>query len=415
MRRSYRFPAAWILSLIFVVGVAPAADWPQFLGPDRNGISKETGLISSWGSDGPEELWRIPGGVGMTSVVVRGTLACTMVQTDGQQRLLAFDAATGKKRWSTPVAPTYRNQMGNGPRGTPALSTNSAFVLTGEGVLACVRLKDGHVNWKVETLTRHPGRSAEYGMACSPILWGDAVIVQIGARQATVAAFDQKSGKTLWTDGSGETPGYSSPAILKVGGREQLVVFAGKSAFGVDAKGNRLWQFPYETGYDCNIATPVAIDGNVFISAGENHGSTLLKLTPDGTGFSPSVVWSSTGRNSVLRNEWQTSILLGNYLYGYDNVGGAGPITNLTCVNAKTGERVWQEARFGKGNAIAADGKLFATTMKGELILMKPSPEGYIELGRKTVIQTTRQAPSLAGGRLYVRDDREIVCFNVKK
>ena len=420
MRQTLRrmYPTA-VMALLFVVvagaDIARAADWPQFLGPARNGISKETGLVQSWGDGGPKELWRIPGGVGMTSVVVQGKLACTMVQTGGEQRLLAFDAATGKETWSAAIAPTYRNGMGNGPRGTPALSKDAAFVFTGEGVLARVSLKDGNVDWKVDTLKELPGSAAEYGMACSPILWGEAVVVQVGARQATVAAFSQKTGKVLWTDGRGETPGYSSPAILKVGGKEQLVVFAGASAFGVDSKGKRLWQFPYETGYDCNIATPIAIDGNVFLSAGENHGSTLLDLKPGGTGLKPSVVWDSTGVRSVLRTEWQTALLLDGHLYGYDNVGGAGPITNLTCVNAKTGERVWQEARFGKGNAIAADGILFATTMKGELILMKPSPKGYEELGRKTVIETTRQAPSLANGRLYVRDDKEIVCFDVKQ
>ncbi len=406
---------AFLVLVVAGADVARPADWPQFLGPDRTGISKETGLISSWGSNGPKELWRIPGGVGMSAGVVKGKLACTMIQTAREQQLLAFDAETGKKKWATAIAPNYRNAMGNGPRGTPVLKNEAAFVFSGEGVLARVSLKSGDIDWRVETLKRHPGGVIDYGMACSPILWGDAVIVTIGTGKATVAAFDQKTGETLWTDGRDEVAGYSSPAILKVGGKEQLVVFAGASAFAVDSNGKRLWQFPYRTGYDCNIATPLAIDGKVFISAGENHGSTLLDLKPSGTGFKPSVVWDSTGRNSVLRTEWQTAILLGGHLYAYDNVGGAGPITHLTCVNAKTGERVWQEARFGKGNAIAADGKFFATTMKGELLMMKASPEGLTELGRKEVIGMTRQAPSLANGRLYVRDDKDIVCFDVKK
>ena len=413
MRHTSRISAACFAVLILTSGLAKAADWPQFLGPDRNGISKETGLIDSWGASGPKELWRIPGGVGMAAVVVKGKLACTMIQTPREQQLLAFDAETGKKKWAATIAPNYRNAMGNGPRATPALSNEAAFVFTGEGVLARVDLKSGKVDWKVETVA---GRSiAEYGMACSPILWGEAVIVTTGSRQATVSAFDQKSGKELWSSGRNETAGYSSPAILKVGGKEQLIVFAGASAFAVNSKGKRLWQYRYVTNYDCNIATPITIDGNVFISAGENHGSTLLSLKAGGGGFTPSVIWESLGRSSVLRNEWQTSILIDGHLYGYDNVGGAGPITHLTCVNAKTGKRLWQEARFGKGNMIAADGKLFATTMKGELLMMKASPQGLTVLGRKEVIGMTRQAPSLANGRLYVRDDKDIVCFDVKK
>ncbi|MFP6763863.1 MAG: PQQ-binding-like beta-propeller repeat protein [Planctomycetaceae bacterium] len=392
-----------------------AEDWPQFLGPDRNGISKETGLLDSWGDAGPDELWRIPGGVGMSAVAVKDGLACTMIQTKREQQLLGFDAATGTKKWTAAIAPNYRNQMGNGPRGTPLLTADAAFVFTGEGVLARVNLKDGSLDWKVVTLNRHPGAVMDYGMACSPVLWGTAVIVTVGARQATVVAFDQKTGETLWTAGRAGSAGYSSPAVLQAGGQEQLVVFAGAAAFGVDSAGKELWRYGYVTDYDCNIATPLSIDGSVLISAGENHGTTLLNLKPGGSGFDTSVAWASTGTGSMLRNEWQTSILLDGYLYGFDNVGSAGPVTHLTCVRAKTGERIWREPRFGKGNMIAADGKLFATTMKGELVVMQASPNGFQELGRKKVIGTTRQAPSLANGRLYIRDDAEIVCFDVRR
>ena len=232
MRHTSRILAAYFAVLILAGGVTKAADWPQFLGPDRNGISKETGLIDSWGASGPKELWRLPGGVGMAAVVVKGKLACTMIQTPREQQLLGFDAETGKKKWTATIAPNYRNAMGNGPRATPALSDEAAFVFTGEGVLARIDLKSGDVDWKVETVT---GRSvAEYGMACSPILWGEAVIVTTGSRQATVSAFDQKSGEQLWSAGRNETAGNSTPAILKFGGKELLVVFAGASAFAVD-------------------------------------------------------------------------------------------------------------------------------------------------------------------------------------
>ena len=126
-------------------------------------------------------------------------------------------------------------------------------------------------------------------------------------------------------------------------------------------------------------------------------------------------VWTSQGVKSVLRNEWQTSLLIDGFLYGMDNVGGAGPITHLTCINAATGERTWQEVRFGKGNLIAAEGKLFISTMKGELVIVQASPEKYIELGRSTVLDATRQAPALADGLLYLRDDKEIVCLDVRR
>jgi outer membrane protein assembly factor BamB len=252
-------------------------------------------------------------------------------------------------------------------------------------------------------------------MASSPLVVDDQVIVTVGAPQATVAAYETKTGKLAWTAGS-DPAGYSSPALLNVGGRKQIVVYTGGSALGLEpASGKQLWRYPYETNFDCNIATPLAIKGQVFISSGENHGSALLALKPKSDAFTVEEVWTSQGTKSVLRNEWQTSILLDGYLYGMDNVGGAGPITHLTCINAATGERAWQVPRFGKGNLIAADGKLFISTMKGELVVAQASPKEYIELGRAEILGSTRQAPALADGLLYLRDDAEIVCLDVRK
>jgi outer membrane protein assembly factor BamB len=184
---------------------------------------------------------------------------------------------------------------------------------------------------------------------------------------------------------------------------------------GLDPQsGKQLWRYPFVTDYFCNIAVPLAVDGQVLISSGENHGSALLNLTPQADGFRVEEAWTSEGPESVLRNEWQTSILRDGYLYGFDNVGSAGPVTHLTCVEAATGKKVWEKLRFGKGNLIAADGKLFMTTHKGDLVIARASPQGYEELGRAKVLETTRQAPSLSDGLLYVRDDRDIVCLDVR-
>jgi outer membrane protein assembly factor BamB len=275
--------------------------------------------------------------------------------------------------------------------------------------------ENGKSLWSHHVVKELSGKEAEYGMACSPLVVGEQVIVMAGAPKGTLVAYDTKSGKQLWTAGS-DPVGYSSPALLKIGGRSQVVAFTGGSALGVDpAKGSVLWRYPFKTNFNCNIATPLDINGNVFLSAGENHGSVLLALKPDADKFAASEVWDSLGPKSVLRNEWQTSMLLDGFLYGMDNVGGAGPITHLTCIDAATGERKWQEARFGKGNLIAADGKLFITTINGELVIARATPERYDELGRATVLGSTRQAPALSNGRLFLRDDKEIVCLDVRK
>jgi outer membrane protein assembly factor BamB len=253
-------------------------------------------------------------------------------------------------------------------------------------------------------------------MASSPLVVGDLVIVTVGAPQATVAAYRLKSGEPAWKAGNEDPAGYSSPALLEVGGKRQVVVFTGGSIVGlVPETGALLWRHAFETDYDCNIATPLAVDGQVFVSAGENHGSVLLQLKPEGDKFAVEKVWESEGPQSVLRNEWQTSILLDGHLYGFDNIGSAGPVTHLTCVKATTGERVWQQPRFGKGNMIAADGKLWISNMAGELVVVKATTKGYEEIGRKQYIGATRQAPALAGGLLYLRDDRHIVCLDVRK
>lgn len=406
---------AFLIGFSAITDSAHANDWPQFLGPQRNGISAETGLIDTWPADGPKEIWRVEGGGGMTGLAISGETLATLIQRDGKQFVLSLNASTGKSIWQTAVAPEYRNNMGAGPRATPTISNGKIFAFSGQGILAALDLGDGKIIWKRNLLQELSGRPAEYGMVCSPLVVDGQVIVTIGAPKAAVVACDATTGKTLWTAGKDKT-GYSSPAVLKVGGSPQIVVFTGSSALGLKpASGKALWRHPYQTPYDCNIATPIAVDGNVFISSGENHGSALLKLTRKDDTFAASEVWASNGPTSVMRNEWQTSILLNGHLYGMDNVGGAGPITHLTCIEAATGKRIWQEARFGKGNLIAADGKLFLSTMRGEFVIARATPKGYEEIGRAKLFKGSRTAPALANGRLYLRDDKEIVCLNVRK
>lgn len=420
MTRSQRY--AWPLTAAFLAAAldacsaARADDWPQFLGPQRNGISAETGLLTDWPADGPPELWRVPGGEGMSGLAIRDGRLLTLVQGEGRQWVVCHNALSGQRHWKRDVAPAYRNAMGDGPRATPAIAEDAAYVFTGEGLLAALQVADGTVTWSQDLPAKYGGKPAEYGMACSPLLVGDLVVVTIGAPGATVVAVNRQSGEVVWTAGKDQPAGYSSPSLLHVGGRDQIVAFFGSGAIGLDPQsGKILWQTDYETNYNCNIATPLSVDDGVFLSAGEDHGSVLLALKPEGDRFLTSEVWSSLGRRSVLRNEWQTSLLLDGCLYGFDNVGGAGPITHFTCIDAASGERKWQQLRYGKGNAIAADGKLFLSTMDGELVVARPSPEKYVELGRKTVLGMTRQAPALAGGRLYLRDDAEIVCLDVRR
>lgn len=392
-----------------------SGDWPQLLGPTRDGLSTETDLMDTWPDNGPKEVFRIRGGVGMSGLAISQGVLTTLVQKSDQQFVIAVDAKSGETKWETPVAPAYGNSMGDGPRATPTISGNQVFAFTGEGILVALNFADGEILWSQNVVKQLGGRPAEYGMASSPIVVDDLVIVTAGAPNGTVAAYHVKTGKRAWATGN-DPAGYSSPALLNIAGSSQLVTFTGGSLLGLAPdSGKLLWRYPYETDYECNIATPIAVDGKVFISSGENHGCVLLSIAKSGGQFDVSEVWDSQGSKGVLRNEWQTSLLMDGYLYGFDNVGSAGPVTHLTCIKAGTGERRWQKLRFGKGNAIAADGKLLISTMQGEFVLVRANPDSFEEIGRVTVIGKTRQAPALSDGLVYLRDDRDIVCLDVRK
>ena len=406
--------------LIFLLAVAMVVqvhgdDWPQFLGPQRNGVSTESGLISEWPVDGPTIVWRTPLGVSMSGIAVSNGRAFTMFQDDNQQYVVALTANDGKEVWRTAVAPMFVNSMGNGPRATPTVSGDHVFAFTGEGILAAFRTSDGKQVWSVDVPKSLDGIPAEYGVSCSPIVAGDRVVVHAGTESAAVAAYDRATGKVAWKSGKGKS-GYSSPVLMTLAGSEQLVTFTAAGATGLDpASGKSLWEFSFRTEYDCNIAVPVRIDpDSLLISAGENHGSVILKLSAEGDRFKPEEIWSSPGRTSQLRAEWQTPVIHDGHLYALDNSGSAGPITNLVCIRLSDLKTMWQKIRFGKSNLILADGKLFLTTMNGDVVIVDASPAAFNELGRATIMETTRQAPALANGFLFVRDDKEVICIDVR-
>ena len=411
------FAVARFATTLILLGFAQArgADWPQFLGPHRNGISAETGLLEAFPAGGPKEVWRAKGGVGMSGLAVSGGRVITMLQADSKQLLAAWDSATGSPVWQTPLAPAYDNSQGAGPRSTPSIAGERVFTMTGEGILAAASLADGKLLWSKEVTKELKGSPAEYGTACSPLVVGDHVIVNIGAPGASVVAFDAATGNLVWKAGD-DAIGYSSPVLLKLAGREQVVSLMGTAALGIAPDtGKVLWRYPFVTDFNCNTASPVAVGDGVLISAGEMHGSALLSLKPRGEEFDVVETWTSLGGDSELRAEWQTPIVSGSQIYGFDNLGGAGPITHLACIDATTGKRIWYKARFGKGNMIAADGKFWVATLAGELILLRENAAQFEELGRANVGIGTRQAPTLVDGRLYLRDDENIVCFDVRK
>ncbi|MDA1213153.1 MAG: PQQ-binding-like beta-propeller repeat protein, partial [Planctomycetota bacterium] len=306
------------------------------------------------------------------------------------------------------------NAMGDGPRATPTLHDGIVYMYTGDGILCAADQKSGEIVWQVDTMELFNAEPSDYGMSSSPLVVQGQVVVHVGAADATIAAFDSKSGKPTWKAGRGPA-GYSSPTLLHIDKKEQVVSITGDEAVGIDpSMGETLWSYPFKTDYACNTATPIAVNGDVFISSGENHGCVMLDIKPNNGAYEATERWASLNSKSVMRNEWQTSVVKEGFLYGFDNVGAAGPVTHLSCIDVETGKPVWQQKRFGKGNLVLADGKLWITTIEGELVLVKATPEKFEELGRAKLFGKTRQSLSIANGRGYIRDDDEVVCFKLK-
>lgn len=391
-------------------------DWPQFLGLDRSGVSRHSiPLVDTFPSAGPKVVWKVPGGVGMSGVVVVGNQCLTIVHRDEKQTLISLDRRTGIQQWATPFAPAYKNTMGDGARATPTVHENLVVCFSGEGILVCHDLMSGKQIWQKNLLQEMDAMPSEYGMSCSPLVTGNVVICHVGSESATVAATELTTGKKLWTAGKGRA-GYSSPALIRIAGREQVVAFVGSQCLGIEpASGKILWEYPFVTDYECNTATPVSVDGQVLISSGENHGSVLLQIAAEGDGYAVKEIWKSLGPKSVLRSEWQTPLVMGNVIYGFDNIGGAGPITNLTCLDATSGVTRWKQMRFGKSNGIFADGKLLISTLEGELVLVRANPDKFEELARAKLFGKTRQAPALSDGFAFLRDDEHIMCIDLRK
>lgn len=389
---------------LIVSAEARAADWPQFLGPNRTGISSETGLIISWPAGGPKEVWRIQ--VASSGLAIQGGRLVTMTRKDGKQFVVSLDPKTGKQNWETEISPAPKQ----GPWATPTIEDNSAYTFSADGILLSVNLPDGKVNWKHDVPKEYECKAAQYGAACSPLLAGDLVVVNSGP----VFAFNRKSGKLAWKVGS-DIAGHSSPALLKLGGRDQIVSFNGDAVLGIGPKsGKLLWRHPFKTKWECNIITPVAYKGQVWVSSPGERGGALLDLSAKGDSFETKEVWASPNPKSVMSNYWYTPILVGDHLYGIDSVNWS-KIAHLRCIELASGKLVWEQQRYGEANMIVADGKFWITTMKGELVMAKLTPKGYEELGRKKLAaEKGRYAPVISNGLLYLADGKEVVCLDVK-
>ena len=394
----------WIACLL-IGGMAWGADWPQWRGLHRDGISPETGLLDSWPQGGPPLVWKIQGlGEGYSSSAVATGQLFIQGQHGEEEYVLAFDANTGRQLWRAHTGIPFRESRGSGPRGTPAVDGDRVYALAGDGMLVCLEAATGKRLWGYNIVDHFHGRVPTWGISESPLVDGDRVIVTPGASGAAVVALDKMSGKVLWASQS-DKAGYSSPVAFDLGGSRRLAVFTGEAAIGLDfASGKLLWRYERVANRTANIATPIVHDGEIFLSSDYGTGCALLKMAATG---SASEVYFSRD----MQNHYSTSVLVGDYVYGFSN-------SILTAMKFQTGEVAWRNRSVGKGSLIYADGHLYCLGEEGVVGLVEATPAGYREKSRFEISRGAYPAwsqPVIANGKLYLREQDNLSCYNVKK
>jgi outer membrane protein assembly factor BamB len=398
------------LIIAAIVTPAFAGDWPHWLGPNRTGASPETGLLKSWPKAGPKVLWKQPGGVGYSSVVIAGGRAITQVQHDGNEFVIAFDAAKGTKLWETKVAAAYKNTYGDGPRSTPTIEGKFVYTQSVQGELTCLTVDKGDIVWSVNLFKEYGSKNLSWGIAASPLVVGDLVYAIPGAKNAGVAAFNKKDGKEVWKTGD-DKAGYATPMPVTVGGDKQIIFFTATGLLAVTAdKGKELWRVPWTTGYDCNICTPLLIGKDqLFVSSGEDVGCAMYKLSASAT----EVLWESKGAKSVMENYWANSVYHDGYLYGITGHFDVKKM-HLNCVDAKTGKLMWTVRDYGKCALTLAEGQLYITMNQGDVVLAACNPQKYEEISRFTLLGKKNRGPAtIADKRLYLRDHDNVYCLDI--
>ncbi len=397
-----------LLSLILILPIFSLADdWPQWRGINRDGKSAEKGLLRKWPEGGPKQLWKVGGlGEGYASfAVVKGKLY-TVGQFGDQERVLAFDVKDGKKLWQSEAGGSFRESRGHGPRGTPTIDGDKVYNLSADGTLVCLNLETGKKVWGYNILEKFGGSNIHWGISESPLIDGEKLIVMPGGKGASVVALNKRNGEVIWKSQS-DRAGYSSAIAYDYAGSRKLAVLSGEGAMGLEmSNGELLWRYNKVSNRTANIATPIYSNGHVFVSSAYGTGCALIKLPGSKDDKMQEVYF-----NSDMQNHYNTSVHVGDYLYGAS--GNAAWIA----MKWSTGEVAWKDRAVGKGMVLFADGLLFMQSEKGVLGLAEANPAAYKELSRfeiKIGNYPLWTQPVLSNGVLYVRDQDNLMAYQVK-
>lgn len=396
-------------------GIAAASDWPQLLGPDRNGVATDESLIEDWGRTGPKVLWENPVGDGFAGVAVAGERAVAFVREGAKEIVRCYDPASGKVLWESGTDCLYQGGVSNdkGPRCVPLISADHVFTFGVEGRLRCLKLSDGKEVWQRETTKDFNPLEGYFGVGSTPVFYKDSLIVNVGGRdESSVVAFNAENGKTLWT-AFNDHASYSSPIIASVGGKDLAIVITRLHVAGIDpATGEVQFSVPFGArGPTVNGATPVLIGNQIFLSASYNVGSLLLGIEPT----SAREIWRD---EDLLATQYATPVPAASgssILFAMDGRQDIGSAT-LKCIDISQRKALWEQTGFAYGSLIRVNQELLVLTCRGELIRVAAATSGYKELARASVLRAADSGyrlPALSNGRLFVRDDKTLKCLDI--
>jgi len=417
---------AWVLTCATASAGSPGSyDWPQWQGPDRNAVSKEGGLLNEWTKAGPPLAWEIKGlGGGDSAPSIAAGRVFGMSNRGDDEVVWALSEAEGKTLWVTRLGPAFKQQMPQGKEGpgcSPTVDGDRLYVEGLGGELTCLQAGDGKILWQRNLRGDFGGTAPPWSYRESPLVDGDKVICTPGGPEATLAALDKATGKTIWKSSVPGSPkaAYASAIAIDFEGRRQYAQFTDKALVGVAASdGKFLWRYDRAANsHGINCSTPVYQDGLVFAASAYGAGGGLVKLSKDANG---GVKAEEVYFCKKMQNHHGGMILLDGCLYGANggNEGGA-----LVCLDFQTGKVLWDERdsaerRAPKGSIALAGGRLYYRTEKGAMLLIEPNPKQYLERGRFDPPDRSQQPawahPVIANGKLYVRDQDVLLCYEVK-
>lgn len=409
MRRTIAALALLLLCPVFAAD--RGGSWTQFGGPDQSFKAASSGLAETWPESGPPELWARELGQGYSGILFEDGNLYTMFRDDDREVVACMKAGTGETVWEhryeSEPHESHVAQFGKGPRATPLISGDTIYTIGIAGKMHAIDKKSGKPRWSHDLWKDFGGTVLNHGYSSSPIAYGKNVIALVGGEGHSLVAFDAKSGKVSWKSLDFDNS-YSTPRILKINGRDQLVTFLASELIGADPKnGELLWRYPIENQWKQNINMPVLVDGNRLFLSSLEAGARGLELVEAGGKTEVKETWSTR----KIQFYHVTSVLEDGFVYG--STGNMGP-SFLASVDVRTGEIAWRKRGFAKANVLMADGKLLVLDEEGTLYLTTVSPEDMKIHSQSEVLERVAwTVPTIIGKTLYVRDQKRIVALDL--